>query len=413
MRLNHHLPLALVALSACSSTPEEVSGPSVSKLIQLTRYEDALRLSQELVTAAPRLDNYEQYKQRDTATIAWLLNQGRTQTFDDKDYEALTTFEQALLLRPDSEIVLKWIGKTRAKIANRLFHEGTELHALEEYDQAIVKYDEALQMAPDFDSVIRAKGLATRQSQYRVDLAKGYYVAGVRALSDYWLEQAKSRFGYTRKYLPEHSRALNRRIKVDGMLAGQRLILGNDYMSRGLYAAARNEFRLALILHPATEGLQERLDEAAREAAAGDQLLKAEMLVFKSEFDGALAALDEGIVLTTMQAEQFELVRMEIDEEKNRIIYERALAYEHDYLYEEAIKVYDELLARTDYHEDSRARRETLKDYVKNADRLYEEISSAGESRDKLSLLRQIEIFWPEYRDIQERILRLEHSLNS
>ncbi len=411
MRLHHHLLLVLVALSACSSTTEEVSvGPSVTDLIRLTRYEEALRLSQEFVDAAPSAENYEQ---QETATIAWLLNQGRMQTFGDKDFEALTTFEQALLLRPDSEVVLKWIGKTRAKIANQLFLEGTELHALEEYAEAVVKYDEALVMAPDHDSAIRAKTLAERQSQYRIDLAKGYYVAGVRALSDYWLEQAKSRFGYTRKYLPEHSRALNRRKKVNGMLAGQRLILGDDYMSRGLYAAARNEFRLAQILHPITEGLQERLEEATREAAASDQLLKAEMFVFKSEFDAALGALDEGIKLTTLQVDQFELVRVEIDDEKNRIIYERALAYEHDYLYEEAINVYDELLVRTDYYEDSRARRETLNDYVRNADRLYGEISSTKDARNKLSLLKQIEIFWPEYRDIQERILRLEHSLNS
>ena len=411
MRLHHHLLLVLVALSACSSTTEEVSvGPSVTDLIRLTRYEEALRLSQEFVDAAPSAENYEQ---QETATIAWLLNQGRMQTFGDKDFEALTTFEQALLLRPDSGVVLKWIGKTRAKIANQLFLEGTELHALEEYAEAVVKYDEALVMAPDHDSAIRAKTLAERQSQYRIDLAKGYYVAGVRALSDYWLEQAKSRFGYTRKYLPEHSRALNRRKKVNGMLAGQRLILGDDYMSRGLYAAARNEFRLAQILHPITEGLQERLEEATREAAASDQLLKAEMFVFKSEFDAALGALDEGIKLTTLQVDQFELVRVEIDDEKNRIIYERALAYEHDYLYEEAINVYDELLVRTDYYEDSRARRETLNDYVRNADRLYGEISSTKDARNKLSLLKQIEIFWPEYRDIQERILRLEHSLNS
>lgn len=412
MRLHHLLLLVPVALSACSTTPaEEVSaGPSVSRLIRLTRYEEALRLSMDRAQADPSVNNLEDYE---TATIAWLLQEGRSQTFADKDNVALMTFEQALLLRPDSEVVLIWIGKTRAKIANRLFHEGTELQALEEYTAAVMKYDDALEMAPDYGNAIRARELANRQSQYRVDLAKGYYVAGVRALSEYWLEQAKSRFGYTRKYLPDHSRALNRRKKVDGMLAGQRTILGEDYMSRGLYAAARNEFRLAKILHPSTEGLQERLDEATREAAASDQLLKAEMLVFKSEFDEALAALDEGMTLTTSQMEQFELVRVEIDDEKNRIIYERALAYEHDYLYEEAIKVYDKLLARTDYYEDARARRGTLNDYVQNADRLYGEVTSSSDSQDKLSLLKQIEIFWPEYRDVQERILRLEHTLNS
>ena len=411
MRIQTYLLPALAALCACSSTPEETTdGPTVARLIELTRYEEALQLSQELVERSPSAENFAQ---QELATVAWYLQQGRKQTFDDKDYEALLTFEQALLLRPESEVVLTWVGKTRSKIANRLYQEGSELHALEEYAAAVEKYDAALEMTPDHQSALRARELAGRQSQYRVDLAKGYYVAGVRALSEYWLEQAKSRFGYTRKYLPDHTRALSRRAKVDGMLAGQRFILGNDYMSRGLYAAARNEFRLAQILHPSTEGLEERLEEATREATASDQLLQAEMLVFKGDFDGALAALDEGVAMTTMQTEDFELVRGEIDDEKNRIIYERALAYEYDFLYEEAIAVYDELLARTDYYEDSRARRGTLVDYVESAGRLYGEIPKAGDAQGKLSLLKQIEIFWPEYRDIQERIQRLEHTLGS
>ena len=75
--------------------------------------------------------------------------------------------------------------------------------------------------------------------------------------------------------------------------------------------------------------------------------------------------------------------------------------------------VYDELLARIDYYDDSRARRGTLNDYVQNAGRLYDQVASTSEVRGKLSLLKQIEIFWPEYRDIQERIARLEHTLNS
>ena len=411
MRFPRTTLLVSAALCACSSIPEEeVSGPSVLELVQLTHYEQALRLSAELVEEAPSAANFARQRM---ATVAWFMDQGRDLTFADKDYEALLTFEQALLLEPESDMVLSWVGKTRAKIAALLFQEGTELHAKEDYSAATEKYSQALEMIPSHEGALRGRELAQRQSTYRVDLAKGYYVAGVRALSNYWLEQAKSRFGYTRKYLPNHSRALNRRNKVDGMLAGQRMILGEDYMSRGLYAAARNEFRLAQILNPSTEGLQESLEEASREAQASDYLLQAEMFVFKGQFGSALASLDEGEKFTTLQSEQFETVRGEIDDEKNSLIYERALAYEHDFLYEQAIDVYSELLARTDYYEDSRTRRGTLAGYVQNANRLYEQVLNSGDLMDKLSLLRQIEIFWPEFLDIQERILRLEHELNS
>ena len=411
MRLPHIALLISAVLCACSSTTEEeVSDLSVSELIRLARYEQALRLSGELVEQAPSAPNLAQHKM---ATVAWLMDQGRDLTFSDQDYEALMTFEQALLLDPESDIVLLWVGKTRAKIATIRYREGLELHATEDYSSATEKYTQALEMIPSHEGARRGRELALRQSEYRVDLALGYYVAGVRALSGYWLEQAKSRFGYTRKYLPNHSRALNRKNKVNGMLAGQRVILGEDYMSRGLYAAARNEFRLAQILNSSTEGIQESLEEASREAQARDHLLKAEMFIFKGQFETALTSLDEGAEFTTRQVEQFEAARAEIDDEKNRLIYERALTYEHDFLYEKALEVYDELLVRIDYYEDARTRRGTLADYILNANRLYAQVLNNGDLQDKLSLLRQIEIFWPEFRDIQERMMRLEHTLNS
>ena len=116
--------------------------------------------------------------------------------------------------------------------------------------------------------------------------------------------------------------------------------------------------------------------------------------------------------MTVQQSERFEHVRSEVDGEQLRLIYERALTFEHDYLYQDALQVYDELLARVDYYEDSRARRETLASYIKNAERLYQGAASCGDKEEELSLLRQIEIFWPEYLDIQARITSLEKASN-
>jgi tetratricopeptide (TPR) repeat protein len=333
-------------------------------------------------------------------------------TFADKDLDALVTFEQALLVDPSSEVVLTWIGKTRGKMASASFEVALELHANEDYAGALENYAEALEMNPSHQGALRGSDLAKRQSHYRIGLAKDYYVDGVRALSDYWLEQAKSRFGYTRKYIPEHARALNREGKVAGMLAGQRVILGDDYMKSGLYAAARNEYRLAQILNSSTGEVSEKLQSARLEAKAGELLLAAEMFIFKGDFEAALASLTEGEELTERQSEKFELVRAEVDGEQHRLIYERALAFEHDYLYQAAIDIYADLLTRVDYYEDSRARRETLTDYVTNADRLYLEAGSCGDAEEELSLLRQIDIFWPEYLDIQERITKLEKASN-
>jgi len=408
MRSHLFALLAAAALASCSSTDvEQDSGPSVGKLIAATRYEEALRVSTDRLKRVPSSANRREQKR---ATIAWLMNQGRDLTFADKDFEALLTFEQALLLDPKSEVALTWIGKTRGKMATSSFDLGMELHASEGYAGAMEHYSEALKMNPSHDGARRGLDLAKRQSAYRTGLAKDYYVDGVRALSDYWLEQAKSRFGYTRKYIPEHERALNREEKVAGMLAGQRMTLGDVYIESGLFAAARNEYRLAQILDASVVGVDEKLKLARLEARAGELLLEAEMFVFKGDFDAALTSLTEGEELTQHQLEKFEAVRSTVDVERNRILYQRALALEHDYLYQGAIDVYDELMARVDYYEDSRARRDTLMDYVSNAGRLYAEAGSCGDSEEEFSLLRQIEIFWPEYLDIQERISSFENA---
>lgn len=408
MRSPLYVTLAAAALFSCSTTAvEEATGPSVSGLIASMEYEEALRVSASRVASVPSQTNLREQKR---ATVAWLLNQGRQLTFADKDVEALLTFEQALLLEPSSEVVLTWIGKTRWKMASASFELAMELHANEDYAGALAKYAEALGMNPSHQGALRGSELAERQSIYRTGLAKDYYVDGVRALSDYWLEQARSRFGYTRKYIPEHPRAVNREGKVTGMLAGQRVILGDDYMKSGLFAAARNEYRLAQILDASRDDVVEKLHRARLEARAGELLLEAEMFVFKGDFEAALASLKEGEELTQRQSEQFEEVRSGVDQERHRIIYERALTFEHDYLYQEALDVYDDLLARIDYYEDSRARRETLASYVTNADRLYAEAGTCGDVEEELSLLRQIEIFWPEYLDIQVRITDLEKS---
>ena len=410
MRSPLYALLAATALSSCSMTPaEEDAGLSVRGLIASMEYEEALRVASDRVASMPSRANLHGQK---TATIAWLMDQGRKLTFADKDMEALLTFEQALLVEPDSEAVLTWIGKTRGKMASASFELAMELHANEDYAGALEYYADALEMNPSHQGAQRGSALAKRQSQYRTGLAKDYYVDGVRALSDYWLEQAKSRFGYTRKYIPEHARAANREGKVAGMLASQRVTLGDEYMKSGLYAAARNEYRLAQILNASTGEAVEKLQSARLEAQAGELLLAAEMFVFKGDFESALASLTEGEGLTERQSEKFELVRAEVDGEQHRLIYERALALEHDYLYQDAIHVYDDLLTRVDYYEDSRARRETLTDYVTNADRLYVEADSCDDAEEELSLLRQIDIFWPEYLDIQERISKLEQASN-
>ena len=49
----------------------------------------------------------------------------------------------------------------------------------------------------------------------------------------------------------------------------------------------------------------------------------------------------------------------------------------------------------------------TLSEYLGDASELYAEAKAAGTDQERRDLLRQIEVFWPEYLDIQEQLAAL------
>jgi hypothetical protein len=89
-------------------------------------------------------------------------------------------------------------------------------------------------------------------------------------------------------------------------------------------------------------------------------------------------------------------------------VYRDALALERDWRYEEAAVRYDELLAEAQFYKDAIARRDTLNEYVRRAAELYEKAGAAATPEEQLMFLRQIELFWPEYKDVPVRIRALE-----
>ena len=109
-----------------------------------------------------------------------------------------------------------------------------------------------------------------------------------------------------------------------------------------------------------------------------------------------------------LQTDLVEEARASINSTRVGLLYQRALDLEHDFLFAEAIQLYGEVLSGRDFYEDARARMEALENYVVEAARLYAEAQAAATPADKLTKLRQIETFWPEYEDILEQISELE-----
>src|SRR5262249_16598127 len=149
--------------------------------------------------------------------------QGRKETFRDHDLEALATFRQAKELDPSSAETAAWIHKTVRKLSRTWLERGLELHASGKLQEAVDAYEKALESTPGDPSALNGLGEAIIQINYREGMGKQYFEDGIRALSGYFLEQAKSRFSYSDKYQPAEAKTLQRGSQVDTLLAQQRV----------------------------------------------------------------------------------------------------------------------------------------------------------------------------------------------
>ena len=392
-------------LSACAATAtdpvDEVKGD-----VYHGRYEKAVREAADLREHHQGDERYEALH-RET-TVAYLLDQGRQETFRDRDLEALGFFRQARDLDPASREASDWIDKTLRKLSRTWLERGLELHASGKLQDAVEAYEKSLEYVPGDSSALNGLGDAIIQINYREGMGKQYFEEGMHALSAYWLDQAKSRFTYSDKYEPGEDKVAQRKTQVDGLLAQQRVTVARGFEQDGLYGAARNEYRLAVALDPSNSEAKSGLDRCTDEAKASKLLEQARMEMVRTRLDRASSLVEEGDNLTYHQKELFEGARAQIEQARLERKYQEALTFERDYRYEQAIGAYAELLKDVEYYKDAITRKQTLEEYVRLADDLYKKAGSATTEQEKLEDLRKIRVFWPEYKDVTDQLLALE-----
>ena len=404
------LPWLLVgalALCACRSTDSSAEiGGDVAWLISHGQYAEAVAQAEGAYERHPADADAEALYH--AAFVAQLLDRARAASFAHNDEHALEILERALEVNPESAPALAWQAKTRLGIADRWLGIGQELHAEGNLVAAQEAYVQALTFVPEHPTALRNLGLVTIQRNYREGRGAGYYNEGVRALSDYWLEQARRGFAASGKFQPDNDRAARRHGQVEEMLADQRLAIGRTFESEGLFAAAANEYIWALALDPDSAEAEEGKARSQREAKARRLLSESRMLIFRDEIDAAGEMLAEVIELSEVQDEEAELLLASIDDRRLEVLYGIAIDLERDQLFAEAIGAYDVLLEAADYFKDAMARRETLQEYIAIAADYYGRAMAAETPEKKLESLRAIAQFWTDYRDVQDLIRSLE-----
>ncbi len=404
----HPLPLLLAlagVLGACADTgvrPEDTAEWNMRH----AQYERALELAQADAKAHPGDAAVQAMLKR--AQVAALLEQGRRLTLEDDDVAALVVYQQALELDATSPELLDWIRKTERKLGDRWLQVALELHARGNLPGALDAYEQSLRYHPDFDLALGGMAQARKEIEHRELLGKSYFEGGVHALSDYWLERAKGLFAYSNKYKPGQEHTLDRTKQVNLLLAQQRQKVAQAYEQDGLFGAARSEYRMALALAPDDPPSKAALERCTKEVLAQRKLEDAKYQIMRGNFERAEKLIEDGLALTTAQTDKLEGARALIQEQRNERVYQEAFALERDQRFAEAIEKYGELLAQANYYKDTLARVDTLKGYVTLAEDLYKQAGEATDDKARLDFLRQIQVFWPEYRDVAKLVTELE-----
>lgn len=401
------LSLVLLALTAgCSASGRRTDDLTPGELVTLGRYDEARELANAEFEEHP--NDPEIAIRYQLVNTAWHLDQGRRAFETDQDLAALAHFRLAAQYSPEAQQPRAWILKLEEKLAEDALTRGLEALADDELELAAAEFEQALELRAGHERATELLAFTLLKINYREGLGADYYNDGVRELSDYRLYQADARFGYAKKYLGVEERVERRGHQVDGLLADQRIALARSLEAQGRWGAAKNEFRIALLVLPGQPEALEGFERCLVEAQAEQLLDEADLLILKGRFDDALAKIDAGAAITQLQADRFEGLRDAVVEARLEARYTRAVNLEKDFQYESAVRLYDELLDEVGYYGDAIARRDTLVSWIAKAEGLYEQAASEQDPEERLLLLREIELLWPEYRDVRELLLELD-----
>ncbi|MCZ6596320.1 MAG: hypothetical protein O7B99_01640 [Planctomycetota bacterium] len=402
---------AMAALLALSCAAPELQVHEVVQLVHEARYADAVTRAEELVAENP--DDPLSRELHKQASVALLLERGRRASFAWNHEEALEHFRAAKEIDPENATVESWIEKELAELTIFWLDVAHDLANRDDLIGGLEAYEKALFYMPDALEGLRGASRMLLLMNYRQGVGEEYYREGVRAVYDYRLWTAASRFDYvTKKYIPGDEKAKLRGAQVRHEIASGRLEVARSFERDRLFAAAMYEYRLVLLLDPERTEAQDSHERMKLEVEALLVLSQADMLIRKKSLEEALVLLEANRGLTVLQKDEFSLLVNQIEEANWKGMYEGARTFEEDFLYVEAVELYGRLLAEAESYEDAIFRKRTLEDFVQHAEELYRALQETEDPREQLVILREIEVFWPEHQDVPERLAALAAELD-
>ncbi|MCP5021865.1 MAG: hypothetical protein GY930_08800 [bacterium] len=412
-QLRSFLPLWLpcagwALLAACVVTVDSSSDPiaKVNRLVRHGHYAQAVEEAVRLRKEDPVRVEYELLHQ--ATSVAHLLDRGRTATLGDQDYLALSLFNEAAEIDPEEAIVRHWIDKTKLKLATTLTDEAIDMVGNDSFQEAWGSFTKALEFVPDFTPAYDGLAAMDQKMIYRQQLAAEYYDQGVASLIEKEYDIAASRFGYVRKYRDEDARLTRRVGQVDHARSVEHQKSAAILEGEGLFYAARSEYGRALREDSSNTVAREGLERAILESEVSGLVSKGESALMRGEFKKAHSALEEAAGLTSAQTEEVAAFIEKVELARIEFLYFAAGRLEADRRYPDALEAYGDLLVQAPGYSDVEARMTDLQERVDRTLAMYQSLSSEADEAKALRTLLDIDVLWPDYRDVPERISALE-----
>ena len=378
----------------------------VTYLVTHGRFAEAVELASRLTDEDPVSADFERLHRY--ASAAYLMEKGRRATFADQDRLAIQRFEEALAVDADNPSAAKWLLKTKTKLATRLTNEGQELAANNEFQEAWKRYNEAIQILPNFQIALDAMTRLDQSMAHRETMGAEYYDQGVAAMVAEEYAVAANRFGYVRKYREEDERLSRRSQKVDLARSKEATQWAKKLEQEELYHAARAEYQTALRFNPNNAEAREGVLHSGREAEVSDLISRAQQALTRGEHIKAEIMLQEAKEYTTVQTKAVEAMVAKVEHGRLQSAYDRAVSLENDLRFEEAIQAYELLLVQAPTFSDAQMRQAKLRTRVQKALELYGNLGGNKGDAERLTILMQIEELFPDFRDVPETIADLE-----
>jgi tetratricopeptide (TPR) repeat protein len=393
------LVLAAAVGGGCATTARV---DSVEDLIFRGRYTEAVELAERRARKTPVDEDTKRALQR--ARVALLLDRARAHNFADEYAASLTLLEEAESILPGQPQVAEWRDKNLRELALYYRDVAREAESSGDFDAAYLAYLESARLDPDEPAGRNGAERVLLRDNYRQGLGKAYYQQGVKRLREYRTIEAVQDLDSAEKYLDEDPRLADRQDEAAELLAEERVQIAGELEQQGLFRAARNEYRLALMIQEDQEEALEGLERCEREVQVLEFLSEAERELRRKDFDQALVRVERAAQITRGQQELVAERRAEVEAARVQALYDTARELESDFEFNQAVSAYERLLEETGgFYEDSITRRDTLLEYLELAPTLYQRANQAETLEEQEALLYQITLFWPTYRDVRQR----------